>query len=183
MCYSKIAVRLSWYQHEGTDLSALEINEAVKKSPPKKSATSKATLKDSPSVAGSLIGSETIALSLIYPNLMDTSALGIVRFCLDEMKAEEVVEIDLAGKTSIADYMFIASGRANRHVGAIAENIASMLKQYGHDTPRLEGLSACDWVLVDAGDIIVHIFRPEVRQFYNLEKMWGADRPKEVHPH
>jgi ribosome-associated protein len=111
--------------------------------------------------------------------LLDTSTIGVVRFCLDEMQADEIVEIDLVGKTSIADYMVIASGRANRHVGAIAERISSLLKQHGHETPRIEGMPTCDWVLIDAGDVLVHVFRPEVRQFYNLEKMWGADRPKE----
>ncbi len=96
------------------------------------------------------------------------------------MQAEGVIEIDLQGKTSLADYMVIASGRANRHVGAIAERIVALLKQCGHPAPRMEGQPTCDWVLVDAGDVLVHVFRPEVRQFYNLEKMWGSDRPKEI---
>ncbi|KAA2233986.1 ribosome silencing factor [Salinarimonas soli] len=95
------------------------------------------------------------------------------------MKAEELVEIDLVGKTSIADTMLIASGRSQRHVAAIAERVVSGLKDAGFGNPRIEGLPAADWVLIDAGDIIVHIFRPEVRGFYNLEKMWGADRPDE----
>lgn len=95
------------------------------------------------------------------------------------MKAEEVVEIDLQGKTSLADAMVIASGRANRHVGAIAERLIEAFKAKGLGPLRVEGMPACDWVLIDAGDIIVHVFRPEVRAFYNLEKMWGADRPRE----
>jgi len=103
-----------------------------------------------------------------------TLALG----CLDEMKAEETVEIDLAGKTSLADTMIIASGRSQRHVGAIADKIIKDMKDNGFGTARVEGLPACDWVLIDAGDVLVHIFRPEVRGFYNLEKMWGADRPE-----
>ncbi|WP_430910451.1 ribosome silencing factor [Methylobacterium sp. sgz302541] len=97
--------------------------------------------------------------------------------CLDEMKAEETIAIDLAGKTSLADTMIIASGRSQRHVGAIADKIIQDMKTNGFGTARVEGMPACDWVLIDAGDIIVHIFRPEVRGFYNLEKMWGADRP------
>lgn len=97
--------------------------------------------------------------------------------CLDEMKAEETIEIDLVGKTSLADTMIITSGRSQRHVGAIADKIIQDMKDRGFGTARVEGLPACDWVLIDAGDIIVHIFRPEVRGFYNLEKMWGADRP------
>ena len=97
------------------------------------------------------------------------------------MKAEEVVEIDLTGKTSIADTMIVASGRSHRHVGAIAERVLEVLKERGLGPARVEGLPACDWVLIDAGDVIVHVFRPEVRSFYNLEKMWGADRPRAAH--
>jgi ribosome-associated protein len=95
------------------------------------------------------------------------------------MKAEETVEIDLTGKTSIADTMIITSGRSQRHVGAIADRVLQSLKEKGFGSARVEGLPACDWVLIDAGDVLVHIFRPEVRGFYNLEKMWGADRPAE----
>jgi ribosome-associated protein len=101
----------------------------------------------------------------------------IARACLDDMKAEDTVEIELIGKTSLADAMFITSGRSNRHVGSIAEKLVEELKQRGHGRVHIEGMPACDWVLIDAGDIIVHVFRPEVRGFYNLEKMWGADRP------
>jgi ribosome-associated protein len=107
-------------------------------------------------------------------------ALALARSCLEDMKAEEMVEIDLAGKTSIADTMIIASGRSHRHVGAIAEEVMRALKSAGHGPPRVEGFPACDWVLIDAGDLIIHVFRPEVRGFYNLEKMWGADRPQEM---
>ncbi|HZB38392.1 MAG TPA: ribosome silencing factor [Beijerinckiaceae bacterium] len=103
----------------------------------------------------------------------------VARFCLEDMKAEDVVEIDLTGKTSIADTMMIASGRSHRHVGAIAERVLEVLKTRGLGPARVEGLPACDWVLIDAGDVIVHVFRPEVRSFYNLEKMWGQDRPRE----
>jgi len=97
--------------------------------------------------------------------------------CLEDMKAEETIEIDLMGRTSLADTMIITSGRSQRHVGAIADRVLQEMKAKGLGTARVEGLPACDWVLIDAGDIIVHIFRPEVRGFYNLEKMWGADRP------
>lgn len=98
---------------------------------------------------------------------------------LEDMKAEEIITIDLVGKTSLADAMIIASGRVNRHVGSIADALVEAFKNAGHPTPKVEGVPACDWVLVDTGDLIVHVFRPEVRQFYNLEKMWGADRPHE----
>ena len=99
---------------------------------------------------------------------------------LDDSKAEDVVAIDLRGKTALADEMIIATGRSSVHVGAIADRVLKACKEQGHGAPRVEGLPQCDWVLVDAGDVIVHIFRPEVRQFYNLEKMWGGDRPREL---
>jgi len=102
---------------------------------------------------------------------------------LDEAKAEGVVTIDLAGKSSIGDFMVIASGRSDRHVGAIAEQLQRKLKEKGFGRVRIEGLEACDWVLLDTGDIIVHVFRPEVREFYNLEKMWSAERPGEHTAH
>jgi ribosome-associated protein len=84
----------------------------------------------------------------------------------------------LAGKTSLADVMIVASGRSQRHVGAIAERLIERLKEDGVRDTRVEGMPLCDWVLIDAGDVIVHVFRPEAREFYNLEKMWGSDRPK-----
>lgn len=85
----------------------------------------------------------------------------------------------MAGKTSLADHMTIATGRSNTHVGAIAERVIKTCKEVGAAAPRVEGMPHNDWVLVDAGDVIVHIFRPEVRQFYNLEKMWSGDRPSD----
>jgi ribosome-associated protein len=91
---------------------------------------------------------------------------------LDDMKAEETVTVDLHGKSAFSDYMIVTSGRANRHVGAIAENIAKGLKEAGIKNIHVEGLPNCDWVLIDSGDVIVHIFRPEVREFYNLERLW-----------
>jgi ribosome-associated protein len=98
---------------------------------------------------------------------------------LDDLKADDIVAIDLAGKTSIADWMVVATGRSTTQVGALADRVVKALKEAGGATPAVEGLPACDWVLIDAGDLIVHLFRPEVRQFYNLEKMWGGDRPGE----
>jgi ribosome-associated protein len=98
---------------------------------------------------------------------------------LNEAKAEDVVTIDLAGKSSIGDFMVIVTGRSDRHVGAIAEQLQRKLKDKGSGRVRIEGQDTCDWVLLDTGDIIVHVFRPEVREFYNLEKMWSADRPAE----
>jgi ribosome-associated protein len=92
------------------------------------------------------------------------------------MKAEDIVTIDLTGKTSIADAMVVASGRSNRHVGSIADEVLKELGEAGLPNVRVEGMPHCDWVLIDAGDVIVHIFRPEIRDFYNLEKMWAGGR-------
>ncbi|MEP3046815.1 MAG: ribosome silencing factor [Roseibium sp.] len=94
---------------------------------------------------------------------------------LDDSKAEDLVTLDIAGKSSIADHMVIASGRSHRHVGSIADNLTRDLKASGAGFPTVEGQATCDWVLIDVGDVIVHIFRPEVRGFYNLEKMWAPD--------
>ncbi|QJQ32258.1 ribosome silencing factor [Sphingomonas lacunae] len=99
----------------------------------------------------------------------------LVMHQLDEDQAQEVVSIPLAGISSIADHMVIASGRSSRHVAAMAEKIVTRIKQEGLGLPRLEGLPTADWVLIDAGDVIVHLFRPEVRSFYNLERMWGGE--------
>jgi len=96
---------------------------------------------------------------------------------LDDAKAEDIVSIDLDGKTTIADVMIVATGRSNVHVGAMADRVVKAFKEAGKPAPRIEGLPNCDWVLVDGGDVIIHLFRPEVRQFYNLEKIWGQDRP------
>ncbi len=92
---------------------------------------------------------------------------------LDDDQAQDVVSIPLEGKSSIADHMVIASGRSTRQVAAIAQKLAETLKQAGYGPVRLEGLPAADWVLLDAGDVVVHLFRPEVRSFYNLERMWA----------
>ena len=96
---------------------------------------------------------------------------------LDEDKAEDVVFIDLKDKSSVADAMIVASGRSHRHVGALADHLLRALKENGHGRCRVEGMPHCDWVLIDAGDVIVHLFRPEVRSFYNIEKIWSVDSP------
>lgn len=93
---------------------------------------------------------------------------------LDDAKAEAITVIDLAGKTDIADYMIVASGRSDRHVAAIADRVAEALKKAGCQDLSVEGKEKADWVLVDAIDVIVHLFRQEVREYYNLEKMWAA---------
>lgn len=97
----------------------------------------------------------------------------LVLASLDDDQAQDVVSIPLEGKSSIADYMVIASGRSTRQVAAIAQKLAERIKHGGYGHVRIEGLPAADWVLIDAGDIVVHVFRPEVRSFYNLERMWA----------
>ena len=109
------------------------------------------------------------------PDAAETLRLILAR--LDDIKAEDTITIDLTGKSSIADSMVVTSGRSNRHVGAIADRVLQGLKQAGLPDVRVEGMPHCDWVLIDAGDVIVHVFRPEVRAFYNLEKMWTGARP------
>src|SRR5499427_991945 len=98
--------------------------------------------------------------------------LNMILSRLDDMKAEETVTIDLRGKSAFSDYMVVTTGRVNRHVGAIAENVTKALKETGIRNLHVEGMPNCDWVLIDSGDVIVHVFRPEVREFYNLERLW-----------
>jgi ribosome-associated protein len=99
--------------------------------------------------------------------------LALVLKSLDDDQAQEITSIPLEGKTTIADHMVIASGRSSRQVAAMAQKLAERVKHASFGSPRIEGLPAADWVLVDAGDVIVHLFRPEVRSFYNLERMWA----------
>ncbi|WP_293317385.1 ribosome silencing factor [Phenylobacterium sp.] len=94
---------------------------------------------------------------------------------LDEDQAQDVVVIDLTGKSAVADGLIVASGRSQRHVGAIADHLLRALKEHGYGRARVEGMPHCDWVLIDTGDIIIHLFRPEVRSFYNIEKIWSLD--------
>ncbi|MEM9668116.1 MAG: ribosome silencing factor [Pseudomonadota bacterium] len=103
------------------------------------------------------------------------SHLAAIIETLEDDKAEELTVIDLEGKSSIADHMIIASGRSQRHVSAIADHLTRRLKGDGLGRIRVEGLPNADWVLIDTGDIVVHLFRPEVRSFYNLERIWGDD--------
>lgn len=108
------------------------------------------------------------------------SAFAAVITSLEDAKAEEIVSIDITGKSSIGDAMVVASGRSHRHVGAIADRLTRDLKEAGHGSAHVEGLPHCDWVLVDTGDVIIHIFRPEVREFYNIEKMWSVSSGQET---
>jgi ribosome-associated protein len=100
--------------------------------------------------------------------------LTLVTQSLDDDKAEDLVVIDLAGKTTIADYMVIAGGTSQRQIGAMADHLLEKFKAAGHTAVSVEGASQCDWVLIDAGDLVVHLFRPEVRSFYALERLWSG---------
>jgi len=119
-------------------------------------------------------------VSKVHPDADETLRLVLAR--LDDLKAEDTVTIDLSGKTTIGDYMVVTSGRSNRHVGAVADHLLEDLAKAGVPGVRVEGMPHCDWVLLDAGDVIVHVFRPEVRAFYNLEKMWASVRADDRRP-
>ena len=98
--------------------------------------------------------------------------LQLVRDSLADSKAEDIVHIDIAGKSALGDHMVVASGRSSRHVAAICDHLVRDIKHAGIAAPAVEGLDQGDWVLIDAGDVIIHVFRPEIREFYNIEKMW-----------
>ncbi|MFO1152794.1 MAG: ribosome silencing factor [Rhodospirillales bacterium] len=98
----------------------------------------------------------------------------LVTASLDDDKAEDIVVIDLAGKTTIADYMIVASGTSSRHIGAMADHLIEKIKTQGEVRATVEGAGQSDWVLIDAGDVVVHLFRPEVRAFYAIERLWGT---------
>ncbi|MES2491819.1 MAG: ribosome silencing factor [Pseudomonadota bacterium] len=112
------------------------------------------------------------------PAAVPGSLHALILQSLDDDQAQEIVSIPLEGKTAIADFMVIASGRSTRQVAALAQKLAERIKHGGFGHVRIEGLPAADWVLVDAGDVVIHLFRPEVRSFYNLERMWAfGDAP------
>lgn len=117
-----------------------------------------------------------VPLSLAGVSRPDESAraLQTVLSSLEDSKAENIVPIDIQGKSAMADHMVVASGRSHRHVAAVSEHLLKALKDAGFGQARVEGLQSADWVLIDSGDVIIHVFRPEVRDFYNIEKMWQA---------
>ena len=104
-----------------------------------------------------------------------SDALSTILSSLEEAKAEDVLNIDIRGKSALADTMVIATGRSSRHVASVCDRLLRDLKTAGFGSPVVEGLEHGDWVLIDEGDVIVHVFRPEVREFYNLERMWMSD--------
>ncbi len=147
---------------------------APKKAPPKKVAAKKAA---SPKASKASAAKTKKPAKVLSP--VEQLVAQITRI-LDDGKAEDIVAVDMAGKSAIADYMVIATGRSQRQLSALAENLRTQLKMTGKRIPHPEGMTQGDWVLLDAGDVIVHLFRPEVRGVYNLEKMWSqpfADSP------
>ncbi|MFT5540409.1 MAG: ribosome-associated protein [Alphaproteobacteria bacterium] len=162
---------------------------AVKKVPAKKSAVEKSTavkVSARKTSAKKVPAKKKVAIKKTVPpskrapkrpkkRVNDTprKILALVEKILNEDQAEDIITVDLAGKTSFADYMVIASGRNPRHIGAMANHLREKIKALGVVSPAIEGLTNSDWVLIDGGDVIIHLFRPEVRGLYNLEKMWG----------
>jgi ribosome-associated protein len=121
-------------------------------------------------------GQASVAPPIKTPTLDADALAEIVRTSLEDDKAEDILSFDIRGKSSVADLLIVASGRSQRHVGALADHVTRRLKESGAGEVRVEGLPHCDWVLVDAGDLIVHIFRPEVRSFYAIEKIWSSTK-------
>ena len=183
------------------------VKKQAKKSPAKKSTTKKAVAKkvSAKNLVAKKIASKKVIAKKAVPkkaapkkitpkklaalNVLPKEAaryvgpawpmMDLILNALDDAKAENTVAIHLQGRSSMADGMVVTTGRVNRHVAAIADQLLTKLKTNGTKNIRVEGLEQGDWCLVDAGDIIIHIFRPEVRLFYNLEKLWSADAPKE----
>ena len=148
---------------------------AVKKRAAKKPATqklaTKAAVKSAPKSAGPKVKKTGTPQSTLDKRITEQRYL--VLKALDDGKAEDILDVDMQGQSSLADFMIIASGRSTRQVAALAENIAKSLKQAGHKILHREGEGTHDWVIVDTGDIIVHILRPEVRAYYRLEELWS----------
>ena len=167
--------------------------KAMAKPAARKPATKKATLarkpvkKPAPRKPATKKAARPVAIPVAAvapaPKPVLTGLLAVIMPALEDAKAEATITIDLTGKSTIADWMVVANGRSNRHVAAIAEQLVEKLKAAGSRDLRVEGLPQADWVLVDAGDAVVHLFRPEVRSFYNLEKLWSEHAPRDDHRH
>lgn len=124
-----------------------------------------------------LTESETVSMPSPQDSKESRDLANLILDVLDEHSAQDIIEIDIRGKSSISDYMIVTSGRSNRHVGALSDYLIKSLKNTGKKNIGIEGLKSCDWVLIDVGDVIVHLFRPEVRAFYNIEKIWSMPSP------
>ena len=149
----------------------------AKKAPAKKPATKKAAPKKK--AAAKTEAKAPIKKKAAPSTVMDEALLERIRNSLDDDKAEDIVTIDMGGRSSLADAIIVATGRSSRHVASIAEHLARRLKEAGYGTRPVNGAQQGDWVLVDAGDVIVHVFRAEVRDYYDLEGMWSVDEPKQ----
>jgi ribosome-associated protein len=123
-------------------------------------------------------GETTIHTKTLFPKLSLKQLEHLILKSLDDRKAEDIVSMNLEGKSDFADRMIVASGTSQRHVGSLADSVVDALKKAGYHNVSVEGQEACEWVLVDAGNIVVHLFRPEVRTYYNLEKMWSVSLPQ-----
>ena len=124
-----------------------------------------------------LTESETVSMPSPQDSKESRDLANLILDVLDEHSAQDIIEIDIRGKSSISDYMIVTSGRSNRHVGALSDYLIKSLKNIRKKNIGIEGLKSCDWVLIDVGDVIVHLFRPEVRAFYNIEKIWSMPSP------
>ena len=124
-----------------------------------------------------LTESETVSMPSPQDSKESRDLANLILDVLDEHSAQDIIEIDIRGKSSISDYMIVTSGRSNRHVGALSDYLIKSLKNIGKKNIGIEGLKSCDWVLIDVGDVIVHLFRPEVRAFYNIDKIWSMPSP------
>lgn len=145
----------------------------MKKKPGKKAAPKKVAAKKKTPAKKPAVQKPVAAVKQAPPEV-----LARILASLEDDKAEEIVSIDLSGRSSLCDAIVVASGRSSRHVASIAEHLARRLKEAGYGTRPLNGAGQGDWALVDCGDVIVHVFRPEVRAYYDLEGMWSVDEPK-----
>ena len=154
------------------------VKKAVTKAAPKKPAAKKpAAKKPAAKKSAAKKTAPEKAVAAIKP-VEQPEVLARVLASLEDDKAEEIVSINLSGRSSLCDAIVVASGRSSRHVASIAEHLARRLKEAGYGTRPMNGAQQGDWALVDAGDVIVHIFRPEVRAYYDLESMWSVEEPK-----
>ena len=127
-----------------------------------------------------LKGETAITTKVLFPKLSLKQIERVILSSLDDHKAEDIVSINLVGKSDFADLMIVASGGSQRHVGSLATYVVDALKKAGYPNVPVEGQDGCEWVLVDAGNVIVHLFKPEARGYYNIEKMWSVSLPQQV---
>lgn len=161
--------------HTQPDPRSISIANTTKtKAAPKKS---RAAPKKKPATKAKKSAPKKSPAKAKTPKNPTAPLLALIKDILDDGKAEDVFVIDMAGKSTIADYMVVASGGSTRQINALADKLSRALKTAKYGSPSVEGLSQGDWVLLDSGDVIVHLFRPEVREFYNLEKMWEVALP------